>query len=37
VPAPLSGFDAERAQRLIIDPASEDEVSAADAPLAATG
>lgn len=37
VPTPLSAFDAERAQRLIVDPATEDELSAADAPLAATG
>jgi len=37
VPAPLSGFDAERAQRLIVDPSTEDEVAAAHSPLAATG
>jgi len=37
VPAPLSGFDAERAQRLIVDPSTEDGVAAADSPLAATG
>ena len=37
VPAPLSGFDAEREQRLIIDPSIEDEAALVDSPFAATG
>ena len=37
LPAPLSGFDAERAQRLIVDPLTEDEISAAESSRAATG
>jgi len=37
VPAPLSGFDAEREQRLIIDPSIEDEAALVDSPYAATG
>jgi EAL domain-containing protein (putative c-di-GMP-specific phosphodiesterase class I) len=37
VPAPLSGFDAERAQRLIIDPSTEEQIAPAYSPFAATG
>jgi len=37
VPAPLSGFDAEREQRLIIDPSIEDQAALVDSPFAATG
>jgi EAL domain-containing protein (putative c-di-GMP-specific phosphodiesterase class I) len=37
VPAPLSGFDAEREQRLIVDPSIEDEAALVNSPFAATG
>jgi EAL domain-containing protein (putative c-di-GMP-specific phosphodiesterase class I) len=37
VPTPLSGFDAEREQRLIIDPSIDDEAAGVESPYAATG